>query len=129
MKQPDQGIQRDGAVEIFSVVEALIGRRDYGWGVRELAEHLGGSRSTVNRLLSRLVEERIASRDVSGAYIIGPRLKVLVRTLQENHPIFIAGSRILAHLSDTTGATAVLAVESPNPEECFVLVSDRKSVV
>ncbi|WP_104180386.1 IclR family transcriptional regulator [Arthrobacter sp. B0490] len=123
MEQADQGTHRDGAAEIFSIVEALIGRRNYGWGVRELADHLGANRSTVNRLLSRLVEERLASRDVSGAYVIGPRLKVLATTIQENHPLFVAGGRILSHLSATTGATAVLAVESPKPEECFVLVS------
>jgi DNA-binding IclR family transcriptional regulator len=127
VEQGDQTTQRDGAVEIFSVVEALIGRRNYGWGVRELAEHLGASRSTVNRLLSRLVEERLASRDVSGAYGIGPRLRVLSNTIHENHPLFIAGGRILAQLSATTGATAVLAVESPKPEECFVLVSKEPS--
>jgi DNA-binding IclR family transcriptional regulator len=127
VEQGDQATQRDGAAEIFSIVEALIGRRDYGWGVRELAEHLGGSRSTVNRLLSRLVEERLASRDLSGAYVIGPRLRVLSNTIQENHPLFVAGGRILSHLSATTGATAVLAVESPKPEECLVLVSKEPS--
>jgi DNA-binding IclR family transcriptional regulator len=125
VEQGDQATQRDGAAEIFSIVEALIGRRNYGWGVRELAEHLGASRSTVNRLLSRLVEERLASRDVGGAYVIGPRLRVLSNTIHENHPLFVAGRRILAHLSAITGATAVLAVESPKPEECFVLVSSE----
>ncbi|WP_328588691.1 helix-turn-helix domain-containing protein [Arthrobacter cheniae] len=106
-----------------SIVEALIGRRYHGWGVRELAEHLSASRSTVNRLLSRLVEERMASRDISGAYVIGPPLRILSNTIQENHPLLVAGGRIPSHLSATTGATAVLAVESPKPEECFVLVS------
>jgi DNA-binding IclR family transcriptional regulator len=123
MEQLDQSAQRDGSKEVVAVLEAVIGRAGYGWGVRELAEELGASRSTVNRILSRLVEERLVSRDVSGAYIIGPRLKVLSAALQEGHPLFAEGERILARLSRASGATALMAVETGNPEQCFVLAS------
>lgn len=125
MEQADVPGQRDGSIEVFEVIEALIGRVGYGWGVRELAEHLGASRSTVNRILAKLVEERLVSRDVSGAYIVGPRLKVLSRTLHEHHPLFSDGARILSQLSKETGATALLAVASHQPEECFVLISSE----
>ncbi|WP_238324776.1 IclR family transcriptional regulator [Paenarthrobacter aurescens] len=123
MAQLDQSAQRDGSKEVVAVLEAVIGRTGYGWGVRELAEELNASRSTVNRILSRLVEERLVSRDVSGAYIIGPRLKVLSAALQEGHPLFVEGTRILARLSRASGATALMAVETGNPEQCFVLAS------
>lgn len=123
MEHTDRPGQRDGSLEVFAVIEAVIGRAGYGWGVRELADHLGASRSTVNRILARLVEERLVSRDASGAYIVGPRLKVLSRTLQEHHPLFMQGADILGRLSKETGATALLAIASPYPEECFVLVS------
>jgi DNA-binding IclR family transcriptional regulator len=123
MEQLDQSAQRDGSKEVVAVIEAVIGRAGYGWGVRELAEELGASRSTVNRILSRLVEERLVSRDVSGAYIVGQRLKVLSAALQEGHPLFAEGERILARLSRESGATALMAVESGNPEQCFVLAS------
>jgi DNA-binding IclR family transcriptional regulator len=124
MAQLDQSAaHRDGSKEVVAVIEAVIGRAGYGWGVRELAEELGASRSTVNRILSRLVEERLVSRDVSGAYIVGPRLKVLSAALQEGHPLCAEGRKILARLSRASGATALMAVESGNPEQCFVLAS------
>lgn len=123
MAQLDHSAQRDGSKEVVAVLEAVIGRTGYGWGVRELAEELGASRSTVNRILSRLVEERLVSRDASGAYIVGPRLKVLSAALQEGHPLFAEGTKILARMSRASGATALMAVETGNPEQCFVLAS------
>jgi DNA-binding IclR family transcriptional regulator len=122
-QQLDQSAQRDGSKEVVAVIEAVIGRAGYGWGVRELAEELDASRSTVNRILSRLVEERLVSRDVSGAYIVGPRLKVLSASLQDGHPLFAEGTGVLARLSRASGATALMAVETGNPEHCFVLAS------
>ncbi len=123
MEQVDQSARRDGSKEVVAVIEGVIGRADYGWGVRELAEELNASRSTVNRILSRLVEERLVTRDASGAYIVGPRLKVLSAALQEGHPLFSEGERILTRLSRASGATALMAVETGNPEQCFVLAS------
>lgn len=122
-EQDPQATQRDGSKEVVSVLEAVIGRAGYGWGVRELAEELRASRSTINRILGRLVEERLVSRDAAGAYILGPRLKVLSKALQQGHPLFTEGSRILSRLSRASGATALMAVESGKPEECFVLAS------
>jgi DNA-binding IclR family transcriptional regulator len=122
-EQDPQTAQRDGSKEVIAVLEAVIGRTGYGWGVRELADELRASRSTVNRILSRLVEERFVTRDAAGAYILGPRLKVLSEALQQGHPLFAEGSRILSRLSQASGATALMAVESGRPEECFVLAT------
>jgi DNA-binding IclR family transcriptional regulator len=123
MEQQDQTAPRDGSKEVVAIIDAVIGRADYGWGVRELAEELGASRSTVNRILGRLVEERLVSRDASGAYVLGPRMKVLSAALQGAHPLFTEGTRILDRLRSATGATALMAVETGNAEECFVLAS------
>ena len=123
MEQEDQAAQRDGSKEVVAVIEAVIGRAAYGWGVRELAEELGASRSTVNRILGRLVEERLVSRDASGAYILGPRMKVPLRSAPEGTPLFTEGTRILDRLRRASGATALMAIETGKPEECFVLAS------
>ncbi|MGO4187400.1 IclR family transcriptional regulator [Pseudarthrobacter sp. TAF60_1] len=123
MEQQDRSVPRDGSKEVVAVIEAVIGRAGYGWGVRELGEELGASRSTVNRILGRLVEDRLVSRDAGGAYIVGPRLKVLSASLQEGHPLFFEGAKILARLSQASGATALMAVETGKPEQCFVLAS------
>jgi DNA-binding IclR family transcriptional regulator len=122
-QQDEAAAQRDGSKEVVSVMEAVIGRTGYGWGVRELAEELGASRSTVNRILGRLVDERLVSRDASGAYVVGPRLKVLSAALQGGHPLFAEGAKILERLSRESGATALMAMETGNPEQCFVLAS------
>ncbi|MEQ7735802.1 helix-turn-helix domain-containing protein, partial [Escherichia coli] len=115
--------RRDGSAEVFAVIEAVVARVEYGWGVRELAEHLNASKSTISRTLGRLVEERLLSRDANGAHTVGPRLRVLSQKLHERHPLFAQGSRLLSQLSRDTDATALLAVASGLPEECFVLIS------
>lgn len=123
MEQGVRSTQRDGSAEVFAVIEAMVNRAGYGWGVRELAEHLGASKSTISRNLGRLVEERLLSRDTNGAYTVGPRLRVLSQILHARHPLLAHGSRLLAQLSKDTGATALLAIASHVPEECFVLIS------
>jgi DNA-binding IclR family transcriptional regulator len=123
MEQAGRSTQRDGSAEVFAAIEAVISRSGSGWGVRELAEQLNASKSTVSRNLGRLVEERLLSRDANGAYSVGPRLRVLSQTLHERHPLFAQGSRLLSQLSKDTNATALLAIASNFPEECFVLIS------
>lgn len=123
MEEPARSNPRDGSAELFAVLEAVISRAGYGWGVRELAEHLNASKSTISRNLSKLVEERLLSRDATSTYSVGPRLRVLAQTLHERHPLLAKGSRLLAQLSKDTNATALLAIASNLPEECFVLIS------
>ena len=65
--------QSAGAVagndRIVAVLDALItGHRGQGWGVRELAEAVGLSRSTVNRILQGLTARGLARVDANSTY-------------------------------------------------------------
>ena len=52
-------------------------RHTGGWGVRELAEALEESRTSVNRALMALSDVGLAERTDAGNYRAGPRLRVL----------------------------------------------------
>ncbi len=81
----DPVVGREGATEavagndrIIAVLDALITRpAGDGWGVRELADAVGASRSTVNRILQGLAERGLARVDGNATYFVGPRLRVL----------------------------------------------------
>ncbi|MFC4561889.1 IclR family transcriptional regulator [Nocardiopsis mangrovi] len=121
MKAADPQAHR-GAIEVLGIIDALVGRSPEGWGVRELAEHLGASRSTVNRVLATLAEYRLAGQSSHGLYTVGPRLRVLAATLRRRHPLFAVAGPLLDALRDATLATAVLSVSTPDPCRCTVLL-------
>ncbi|GAA3725709.1 DNA-binding IclR family transcriptional regulator [Spinactinospora alkalitolerans] len=111
-----------GAIEVLAIMNALVSRAPQGWGVRELADHLGSSRSTVNRALASLAEHRLAGQASGGLYTVGPRLRVLSAALRHRHPLFAAAGPLLDGLRDATQATAVLSVSTPDPSRCTVLL-------
>nr|WP_271211749.1 IclR family transcriptional regulator [Rhodococcus wratislaviensis]GLK37931.1 hypothetical protein GCM10017611_47960 [Rhodococcus wratislaviensis] len=90
------------------------------WGVRELAETLGGSRSTVNRILQGLTEQGLAARDANGNYTAGQRLRVLANRLLDRHPLLGSARSIIDTLSRSCDATALLALYDPSAGRCFV---------
>ena len=80
----------DRALDVIDALVTRIGANP--WGVRELADHLGASRSTVNRVLQGLTARGLAAVDSAGAYTVGPRLRVLTNALFEAHPT-LGGAR------------------------------------
>jgi DNA-binding IclR family transcriptional regulator len=117
--------QSTGAVagndRIVAVLDTLITRHhDEGWGVRELADVVGLSRSTVNRILQGLTERGLARVDVNASYSAGPRLRVLAKVLHDRHPLLRGAPPVLAELSRAATATVMLAVHGPRPDVAFI---------
>jgi len=113
--------QGAGNDRIVAALHELAVRPDgAAWGVRELAETLGGSRSTVNRILQHLSEQGLASRDANGNYTAGPRLRVLANRLLDRHPLLGNARSIVDTLAQSCDATALLALYDPSAGRCFV---------
>ncbi|WP_368680380.1 IclR family transcriptional regulator C-terminal domain-containing protein (plasmid) [Rhodococcus opacus] len=113
--------QGAGNDRIVATLNELACRPDGApWGVRELAETLGGSRSTVNRILQHLSEQGLASRDANGNYTAGPRLRVLANGLLDRHPLLGSARSIIDTLARSCDATALLALYDPSAGRCFV---------
>ena len=111
----------------LDVIDALVTRSGAGpWGVRELADHLGASRSTVNRVLQGLAARQLAAVDSAGAYAVGPRLRVLTHTLFEVHPTLGGARDIIGELGTACEATVMVALQSPERATAFIaLVHER----
>ncbi|MBM7804478.1 DNA-binding IclR family transcriptional regulator [Geodermatophilus bullaregiensis] len=115
----------DGAVagndRIIAVLDALITRPiGDGWGVRELADAVAASRSTVNRILQGLAERGLARVDANATYSVGPRLRVLAKVLHDRHPLLHGALPLIEELSQTADATVMLAVHGPRPGAAFI---------
>ena len=115
----------EGAVagndRIVAVLDALVTRPiGDGWGVRELADAVAASRSTVNRILQGLVERGLARVDANAIYSVGPRLRVLAKVLHDRHPLLRGAPPVMHELSRTADATVMLAVHGPRPDAAFI---------
>lgn len=115
----------------LDVLDALISRTGAEpWGVRELAAEVGASRSTVNRVLQGLAGRRLAHADSNGAYSVGPRLRVLARTLYDHHPALGGATNVLEQLASACDATVMVVLHGPDPAQAFVArVHDRPGPV
>ncbi len=130
----DQVVGREGAAEavagndrIIAILDALITRpAGNGWGVRELADAVGASRSTVNRILQGLAERGLARVDANATYFVGPRLRVLAKVLHDRHPLLRGALPVMDELSRTADATVMLAVHGPRPEAAFIALLCRQ---
>jgi DNA-binding IclR family transcriptional regulator len=123
--EADVSEQSAGAVagndRIVAVLDALItGHRGQGWGVRELAEAVGLSRSTVNRILQGLTGRGLARVDANSTYSVGPRLRVLATVLHDRHPLLRGAPQVMDELSRAADATVMLAVHGPRPDTAFI---------
>ena len=123
--------QSAGAVagndRIVAVLDDLITRhRDEGWGVRELAEAVGLSRSTVNRILQGLAERGLARVDTNATYFVGPRLRVLAKVLHDRHPLLRGAPQVMDELSRAADATVMLAVHGPRPDTAFIALLSQQ---
>lgn len=105
------GGRRSGIGEVVAVLDALIGRQS-PWGVRELAEHTGSTRSSTNRTLLALVDARLARQDDRSQYGVGPRLLVIARALHRTHPLLGLAQTLLDEVRDAHGATATLSISA-----------------
>jgi DNA-binding IclR family transcriptional regulator len=116
-----------GNDRIITVLDTLITQhRDDGWGVRELAEVVGLSRSTVNRILQGLTERGLARVNANAAYSVGPRLRVLAKVLHDRHPLLRAAPDVMDELSRAADATVMLAVHGPRPDTAFIALLRRQ---
>jgi DNA-binding IclR family transcriptional regulator len=116
-----------GNDRIVAVLDALIDRhRAQGWGVRELADAVGLSRSTVNRILQGLAERGLARADANAAYSMGPRLQVLAKVLHDRHPLLRAGPGVMDELSRSADATVMLAVHGPQLDVAFIALMHQQ---
>ena len=115
---PEVVAGNDRALDVIDALVTRIG--DSPWGVRELADHLGASRSTVNRVLQGLTARGLATADAAGAYTVGPRLRVLTHALFETHPT-LGGAR------DIIGRARRRPARPPSWSRCKVPSGQRLS--
>jgi DNA-binding IclR family transcriptional regulator len=114
-----------GNERIVEVLHALATQIE-ATGVRELAQTLGASRSTVNRVLQSLEEHGLASVSGSGNYQTGPRLRVLGAALHARHPLLRQAADVLACLGDKSDATVLVALhDAPRPRAVVVACRRR----
>ncbi len=112
---------------IVAVLHALVTRWPHGQasGVRELAEMLGVSRSTVSRVLLALTEHEFAATTSAGTYQAGPRLHVLAAGLHARHPLLSRSGEVVEDLAEKADATVIMAVhDAPRPQ--VVVVACRR---
>jgi DNA-binding IclR family transcriptional regulator len=114
-----------GNERIVEVLHALVTQKE-ATGVRELANILGASRSTVNRVLQSLQEHGLASVSGSGNYDVGPRLRVLGAALHTRHPLLHHADAVLERLGEDSDATVLVAVhDAPRPRAVVVTCRRR----
>lgn len=85
----------------------------------------GLARPTAHRLASALEHHRLISRDLSGRFVLGPRLPELAAAAGEDRLVVAAGP-ILTQLRDTTGESAQLYRRAGDMRIC-VAVAERMS--
>ncbi|MDP9696119.1 UNVERIFIED_ORG: DNA-binding IclR family transcriptional regulator [Arthrobacter globiformis] len=114
-----------GNERIVEVLHALVTQTE-ATGVRELAQALGASRSTVNRVLLSLEEHGLASVSGNGNYQVGPRLRVLGAALHARHPLLHHAGTVLEKLGEQSDATVLIALhDAPRPRAVVVACRRR----
>lgn len=112
---------------MVAVLHALVTRwpQRQASGVRELADLLGASRSTISRILLALTKHDFATTTSAGAYQVGPRLHVLAAGLHTRHPLLSRSGDVVEDLAVQADATVIMAVHDA-PRRQVVVVACRR---
>ena len=93
----------------LTLLEAVLGR-DNGWGVTELAEHVGLPKARVHRHLANLREAGYLTQDsTTRKYEPGWRLLVLGRLIDSGSRVLTVAKPLMQDLRDLVGQTVVLS--------------------
>jgi len=115
---------RTGLLRVVDVLEALSSRFDAEpWGVRELAEALGESRSTINRILAAFADIGLAAEHQAGKYSAGPKLRVLADIVLRRHALPRNAKDLMRGLSRKYDATFVMSLHDPTSRSFFRLAA------
>ncbi len=106
---------RENASTLGSVRNAARLMRAFGeagqeLGIAELSRHLGIGKSTVHRIVTTLVEERLLERSAAGRYRLGLAVYELGTGVSEHVDLHQAALPVLTHLRHTTGEMVHVAV-------------------
>lgn len=102
MEDPGSGVGvLDKAASVLSALEAGPAT------LAQIVQLTGLARPTAHRLAVALEHHRLATRDIQGRFVLGPRLTELATAAGEDRLLASAGPA-LAHLRDVTGESAQL---------------------
>jgi DNA-binding IclR family transcriptional regulator len=91
----------------------------------DLVAATGLARPTAHRLATALEHHRLVGRDVTGRFVLGPRLPELAAAAGEDRLVATAGP-VLAALRDTTGESAQVYRRQGDQRIC-VAAAERRS--
>ena len=97
-------------LDVFTVAEPA-------WSTDDLIKFSGTSRSTCYRYIKVLQEAGLLTPVAGGAWMLGPRVIELDRTMRMCDPVTIAGGPPMRQLAQDTGLSALLCV-------CLLYTSD-----
>jgi DNA-binding IclR family transcriptional regulator len=80
------------------------------WSTEELIRFSGTSRSTCYRYIKALQEAGLVTPVAGGAWMLGPRVIELDRTMRLTDPVTLGGGPMMRRLAQETGHSALLCV-------------------
>lgn len=107
---------------VFSILDFVIAHAD-GATLSELAAFSDAPKTSLVGLLNAMVAEGCLKREVSGRYVLGPRVHGLAMRTVASRELPVLAHPFLVDLVRVTGETAVLGVLAPDAD--LVLYLDR----
>lgn len=119
-----------GADRVLALLVELAGHAE-GATLDELAEAMGGSKSTIHRALGSLVRSGLADQSGRGRYVLGDEFVRLAMSYQQARPETARVEPVLRELAARFGETAHYAVLDGRDVVYRAKTdpADRKSVV
>jgi DNA-binding IclR family transcriptional regulator len=103
----------DATQKTLSVLDALdVARADGNSRLGDIAERAGLPKSTVHRILGRLVEHGYARAEGGGRYVLGPRVLTMAGAMLSQHDAAAWAGPILRELHAEVGHTVHFAMLS-----------------